>query len=332
MENKIKKGLPLRDVALLLEHTAMDAPALERVLKEHKYADKAAWDQFIKLFFVVFGLGLTLSGLVFFFAYNWDDLPKFAKFALLGGLIIGSTLTAVYMRMATLYKNILLTASAVLVGVLFAVFGQVYQTGANAYDLFLTWFLAVSLWSLFTKFPPLWLLYALLANTVLILYFLQVTPGEEPYPLGIQLLLVNGIGLVLPQVFAFYKKGFQVPVWYTIVLESALVLIVTIGGCFKVFQTIGSRNNEHYAYSGLFIVLGLLLFAGFVIYGLKQRNVFPVAIVPVGLSTIFTCFLIRVMELDIDGFFLIGIVVLVLATLQVIGINNLQKKWQNEKQ
>ncbi|WP_315814113.1 hypothetical protein [Paraflavitalea speifideaquila] len=50
----------------------------------------------------------------------------------------------------------MLTAAAVLLGVLMAVFGQVYQTGANAYDLFLSWTIAITLWVVIANFALLY--------------------------------------------------------------------------------------------------------------------------------------------------------------------------------
>src|SRR5690606_30155924 len=60
------------------------------------------------------------------------------------------------------------------VGVLFAVYGQIYQTGANAYDFFLAWTIFVTLWVLVSNFAPLWFLYLILINTTFILYSEQV--------------------------------------------------------------------------------------------------------------------------------------------------------------
>src|SRR5690606_13169214 len=56
-------------------------------------------------------------------------------------------------------------------------FGQVYQTGANAFDFFLVWTLCISLWVLISNFAPLWLLYLVLINTTFLLYYNQEANG-----------------------------------------------------------------------------------------------------------------------------------------------------------
>ena len=43
------------------------------------YADKKQWNQFLSVFLLAVGVGFTVAGIIFFFAYNWDELPKFAK-------------------------------------------------------------------------------------------------------------------------------------------------------------------------------------------------------------------------------------------------------------
>ena len=41
------------------------------------YADKKQWNQFLSVFLLAVGVGFTVAGIIFFFAYNWDELPKF---------------------------------------------------------------------------------------------------------------------------------------------------------------------------------------------------------------------------------------------------------------
>lgn len=77
--------------------------------------------------------------------------------------------------------KVALTSGAVLVGVLLAVFGQVYQTGADVYTLFLNWALLIIGFVLVGNFAPLWLLLQALLNLTFFLYWDQVwTTGELP--------------------------------------------------------------------------------------------------------------------------------------------------------
>ena len=97
------------------------------------YANKRQWNQFLSIFLLAAGIGFTVTGIIFFFAYNWDELPKFAKLGMVEVLLATSVLLAVFTRWSTLVKQVLLTGATFLTGTLFAVFGQIYQTGADAY-------------------------------------------------------------------------------------------------------------------------------------------------------------------------------------------------------
>jgi uncharacterized membrane protein len=142
---------------------------MDRILKEQVYNDKDAWSKFLRLFLISLGVGFTTAGIIFFFAYNWADLHKFIKIGLVEGVVIATALAAVYSRIPSDIRNILLTGASILVGVLYAVFGQIYQTGANAYDLFLGWTLFITLWVLISNFAPLWLVFIILINTTVLL-------------------------------------------------------------------------------------------------------------------------------------------------------------------
>ena len=87
-------------------------------------------------FLLAVGVGFTVAGIIFFFAYNWEELPKFAKLGIVEVLLVASVLLATFTHWNKLVKQILLTEATFLIGTLFAVFGQIYQTGADAYDLF----------------------------------------------------------------------------------------------------------------------------------------------------------------------------------------------------
>ena len=51
------------------------------------YANKRQWNQFLSIFLLAAGIGFTVTGIIFFFAYNWDELPKFAKLGMVEVLL-----------------------------------------------------------------------------------------------------------------------------------------------------------------------------------------------------------------------------------------------------
>ena len=125
------------------------------------------------------GVGFTVAGIIFFFAYNWEELPKFAKLGIVEVLLVASVLLATFTHWNKLVKQILLTGATFLIGTLLAVFGQIYQTGADAYDLFLGWTLFTILWAVAIRFAPLWLTFIGLLCTTIWLYNIQIASANS---------------------------------------------------------------------------------------------------------------------------------------------------------
>lgn len=167
-----------------LKHIAnelkLSVPAQRRVLLlSGLKPDAAAWLQFIDRLLLICGVTLAIVGVMAFFAYNWADLHKSVKFALIQSGLIASVLVAWLAGIDKLSGKAALFAAAVLTGVLLAVYGQTYQTGADPYGLFLTWAILISGWVLIGRNSGLWLLLLVLANLSLILYWTQLVHPED---------------------------------------------------------------------------------------------------------------------------------------------------------
>lgn len=134
----------------------------------------ADWQRQLSRFLLLVGVALALSGVAAFFAYNWAALPHLAKFALIEAGIIAGVLASAWRGPDSPWGRSALFAAAVLCGILLAVFGQTYQTGADPYGLFLAWLLLVLPWALIGRQAALWMLVAVLANLALILFWQQV--------------------------------------------------------------------------------------------------------------------------------------------------------------
>ena len=100
--------------------------------------DTPAWHQFLSRVLLLLGAGLVLSGVVCFVAFNWDRFGAFAKFALIEIAIAGAAIYG-WRALPKLAGQVALSAAAILVGPLLALYGQTYQTGADPYGLFLGW-------------------------------------------------------------------------------------------------------------------------------------------------------------------------------------------------
>lgn len=132
------------------------------------------WLRYLNRFLTAVGASLIVAGITAFFAWNWADLHHMAKFALIEFGLVGAVLLVWRLKMDTVGGRAAFLAAAFLVGVLLAVFGQVYQTGADPYGLFLFWGILVLPWVLVGRQAGLWLLLLVLLDLTLVLYWTQV--------------------------------------------------------------------------------------------------------------------------------------------------------------
>jgi uncharacterized membrane protein len=139
--------------------------------------DAAAWHRFLSRVLALLGAALILAGVVCFFAYNWDRIGRFGKLGLIEVGIVAAALVG-WWRLPRLSGQIALTVAAVLVGPLFGVYGQAYQTGADPYGLFLTWALLIVPWVIAARFTALWVIEVILIDVTLTLWWSQVVSPQ----------------------------------------------------------------------------------------------------------------------------------------------------------
>lgn len=133
--------------------------------------DASQWRRFLATLLLSLGALLVAAGVIFFFAYNWTALGRFAKFALLEGALVAAAGAAWYFAASRIAGQAALLLAALLTGALLALVGQTYQTGADTYQLFATWAVLVLPWVLVSRAPALWLLGLALINLTIGAYF-----------------------------------------------------------------------------------------------------------------------------------------------------------------
>jgi uncharacterized membrane protein len=79
------------------------------------------------------------AGLVFFIAANWNRIEVFGRFALIELVLVASALLAFVKPPPHFVGRGAVFFAFIATGALLALFGQTYQTGADVYELFLSW-------------------------------------------------------------------------------------------------------------------------------------------------------------------------------------------------
>ena len=315
------KKIEREDIQIISRHSNWTEESIDNILKQEVYNNKESWQKFLKLFFISLGISFTTAGILFFFAFNWADLHKFIKIGLIEGLIIITTLIVLFSKISLDIKNILLTGTSILVGVLFAIFGQIYQTGANAYDFFLGWTMFITLWVAISNFAPLWLVFITLINTTLLLYSQQVAHDWSETFAYTLLFVINILFLTIALLGTKITKKIKPPVWFTNLIALASVYFSTLGISFGIF------DHKQTSLIVLIIITSILYGVG-ITYGLKVKSTFYLSIIPFSIIVISTSFLIKLSH-DAGMFFFISLFVVASVTFVIKNLINLQKKWIN---
>lgn len=307
------------DIHILARHTTLNKEEVKGLLKLNVYNDKPAWQQFLSYLFLSLGVGFVAAGIVFFFAYNWADLHKFMKIGLIEVLIITTTCLVLMPMIGRILRNVILTGTSVLVGVLFAVFGQIYQTGANAYDLFFAWTLCITLWAVVAHFAPLWLLFLVLINTTLVLYSQQVVRSWSAVYLLTLLFSVN-IGLLLCfLLIGNIRAASKMPSWFIKTLALASAILATLGITIGIFEEQGPA----------FLVLLLMTIAAFVMgawHGFRIKSAFYPGLIVLCVVVIIAAFLLNLSD-GAAMFLLVGLFIVSSVTLSIRKLIDMQKEW-----
>ncbi|MFY7899980.1 MAG: DUF2157 domain-containing protein [Chitinophagaceae bacterium] len=310
------------DLHTFVKHSNINEQAVKTALEQHIYPQKKDWQKFLQIFFITLGIGFTVAGIIFFFAYNWNHLHKFVKIGLILGLVIVTTLFSIYGTKKTVLQQLLMVGAFFLVGVLFAVFGQIYQTGANAYDFFLAWTVFTTLWVFNSNFSPLWLCYFSVMHTTVFLYAQQVAtnwPNEFVYLI---LFVLSVITFVLMYVYASKNTNNSIHNWLLQTIALAATVYATFGMVIAIFQ-----KYEFLFFIFLFLV-AMVYYLGFWLSN-KLKNIYYQAIIFFSLIVIITAFLLEIS--DGEGMFLFIFLFIIFSITMVIRrLVELQKQWSHE--
>ncbi|MCP4597890.1 DUF2157 domain-containing protein [Neptuniibacter sp.] len=129
-----------------------------------------SWSKFISNLLLWLGFIAVGAGVIFFFAFNWQEISNFTKFASIQGLIIITALFYVRAEPQSKLSLATVTLLTLLVGALLALVGQIYQTGADPWQLFAIWALFITPWVLLHRSSLLWLIWVGLINLSILLY------------------------------------------------------------------------------------------------------------------------------------------------------------------
>lgn len=307
-------------IRLLARHSDLQAEELDAALQQNTRAASADWHWLLRVLLLALGCGFLASGILFFFAWNWADIPKFGKLGLATAAVAIPVGLSVVPRLSELLRKSLLTTGAFLVGPLFGVFGQIYQTGADAYDLFFAWAAFIAIWVLVADFASLWVLFIGLLNITSWLYAEQVA-GWDTTLTALVLFVLNTVAAAAVVLVPRYTSREAYPVWLVYILTIAAAGCGTVASCSAIMND---------AISGLFYLVVVLAVYGLVFrYASLQKQLFYLVTMAFSLIAIGTALIIRISD-GSEGFFLATLWVMLATVSGIYFLNHYRKAWSHE--
>ncbi len=160
-----------KQIINLIEQGDIPADKVDDALSRAKITPEPKdWRSFIdSLLLWLGGLALAFAAM-FFIAYNWDEIGRFAKFGMVEVLIVLAVGFYWKQGESNVIGKVSLLVATIFLGVLLALYGQTYQTGADPWQLFFNWALLMLPWAIIGRFPAIWIVWAVLINLSIVLY------------------------------------------------------------------------------------------------------------------------------------------------------------------
>jgi len=271
------------DIYIISRNSNWSSQNVDAALKQNVYNDATSWKKFLPLFFLILAIGFTTAGIISFFTYNWYGLNRFLKIGLIELVLLITILIALFAKISSIIQNVLLTASSVLVGALFAVYGQIYQSGATLYDFFLAWTLFVTLWVIITNYAVLWAFFLYLANITFTYYVQLETSRVSGHQAFIIVIVMNGIWLLLFLLLSSKYAYFKLASWLKNLVFIYIVSVATFSVWEGIFEKFDPILYVSIACTLLIYLLGLK-------YAFTKKNLVFLAAIPFSFIFILTAF------------------------------------------
>lgn len=302
----------------------LDQAELERGLIAIGHRPTAkSWSAYLYWQALIIGVVLLVCGTIFFVAANWSALPGLTRMGIVGGAMVLATMIGGYLG-DTLAGRVVTLLGGLLFGPLLAVYGQIYQTGADAWELFAWWTVALIVYGALSRFVGTWVL-ALICLHVACFTWVDQALGSELYE-GTGAQAIATIALFDAGVVALAERFLRAREREIITHSAAffgLALVVPFG-MITVFDELPEGGLP-----GLLVLLGALA-AIWLIYRARRPDIGMLAafasVVTLLISSVFARILLDSLDAALFGVTALGVIVCV----QVWGFTRWLLAWRRE--
>jgi len=313
----------------LIENENIPREHIPKALHEAEIIPSAkAWYDFIdRLLLWLSGLALSFA-VMFFVAFNWTALGRFGKFGMVEILLVVTIGMYWYLGREKRSAQVTLMAASILLGVLLALVGQTYQTGADPWELFFYWAILMLPWAWVGRFAPIWMVSVLLINISLVLY-LDIYRGFFGFSiygedLVIWILFIFNTLVWMGWVFFSARHRWLDSTWSVRLLGFVSMLAIT-------FLALRFFDNEHTSVLVFFI---WMIFLGGIywVYRVKTVDLFMLTLLSFSFSSVVIAFFIDIVSwrhFGLGAVLLIGLLILGLGAGFAKWLKSVQKEVNN---
>ena len=321
----------------LVKMGVLKPKGLEQSLKAiGTFPDRTKWAAFLDLVLLILGAGFLVSGIFFFFAFNWANLQPFVKLGLLEAAVLVAVGLAFWAGLDRLQGKIGLSAAGLLVGALLAVFGQIYQTGADAYGLFLLWAILISVWVFISKFSPFWFIWLVLFNLSISFYNIQTIMHN--YSISsfcfwmFQMFALNGAAMLAWELAHHFGIGWLKSRWTPRLLALPVLFALTGPAVSLIFVGDGyfQRSVDPWQV-GMAALFGVCSLAVLYLYSQKIRDLFMLMVCAASIMVVLNTWCFHQLHSDAPALLFMGLFLIGQTALVVTWLRRLSKSWQEVK-
>ena len=256
----------------------------------------------IKRFLLLFSVIFLIAGVTSFTAYNWENMSNIEKLAVPSVLIIVGLVVYLFLK-KEIYKNLAIFFSSFMIGTLFAVYGQVYQTGADVWILFRNWAIFLIIPMVATGYYSVMILFSIV-TTISTGFYLDLYLSEAIVPFLSSLIF----GVIL-MVYPFLQKRFNFK--FNNIFYNTMMGIFYI--CFMASGFI-AINTDDYGFIAIILYLAFVGAVYLIAYGqLKKITVKVLSITALGVFGV--AFIIKMVEnlffTDLTAYILLSLLVII---------------------
>lgn len=288
--------------------------------------DGRSWRVFIDhLLLWLGGLALAFAAM-FFIAYNWNDLGRYAKFGMMEGFVILTVLAYWKLDKDKVPAKVFLLMASIFLGVLLALYGQTYQTGADPWQLFFNWALLMLPWAIIGRFPAIWILWIGLINLSIILFHMAFRNAlwmmfDSEIDMLWWVFVFNTLALVAWELLE-YK-------WIWLAERWATRLLAVVSGTAMTWLVLYSIFDYQKGADVSTIIWVFWLAGLYFVYRMKKPDLFMLAGGCLSGIVVVISFLARHMldHLDAGSFLLLAMLIVGLGTGAAIWLRNVHREW-----